>query len=117
MQYKDIAIIKCKGHSTDTGDVSKGNAAADVAAKAVARSDSLNIMYTKSMATNQQTLLSLDDLSQMQQAADKEEVLKWETRGCRYRIMGVPGRQTCRPTTYIAIACPIKMDMCAKGAW
>uniref|UniRef100_A0A3P8VXG3 Gypsy retrotransposon integrase-like protein 1 n=1 Tax=Cynoglossus semilaevis TaxID=244447 RepID=A0A3P8VXG3_CYNSE len=76
---KRVAVIKCKGHDTGTDKVTKGNNAADQAAKQTA--GYLDRMILMCSETEMQPTMTMDGLIQLQNKASPQEKTLWKARG------------------------------------
>ncbi|XP_039649881.1 uncharacterized protein LOC120555272 [Perca fluviatilis] len=74
-----VAIVKCKGHSNTQDRVSKGNEAADSAAKTAAGYLAHHLMMTADLETRAE--LSKETIIELQARASPQEKTVWKSRG------------------------------------
>lgn len=90
---KEIAVVHYPGHTRDTTVISKGNALADVAAKAVARQPAAKIM---AVTSDKRSWPDVDHPKELYQSVvtseEKEQWKKWEAVGDEDEIWTTGGK-------------------------
>ncbi|GAB0210142.1 hypothetical protein GRJ2_003480000 [Grus japonensis] len=75
---KEIAVIHCPAHTKDTTEISKGNALADVAAKAAAQQSLRECMVALSMVNQCEWTSLMDPKTMYGKDCSTEETKQWE---------------------------------------
>uniref|UniRef100_A0A3B1IGT4 ribonuclease H n=1 Tax=Astyanax mexicanus TaxID=7994 RepID=A0A3B1IGT4_ASTMX len=81
MKPKDIAIVKCAAHKKDMSKVSRGNNAADEAAKAVIGANTSGEIFLVTHAVDLEDNVTLRDVALMQEAVPDVDKRLWQDRG------------------------------------
>ncbi|KAG1933982.1 transmembrane protein 161B [Pimephales promelas] len=93
--YAEVAVCKCQAHTTGIDEVSRGNRAADLAAKAAAL---LPVQITTAVQMQEE----LGDVEIMQQHASPSDKEKWRKAGCVF-VNGQwrgPNNKPCLPSHF-----------------
>lgn len=81
MKPKEIAIAKCAAHKSDASRVSRGNHAADAAAKAVTGADGPGDVLLVTHHCDLEEKITLEDIALMQDEASTLDKDLWTSRG------------------------------------
>ena len=81
MKPREIAISKVAAHKTDSSRITKGNVAADAAAKAVAGANKPGKVLLVTHSVDFEKNISLDDLVMLQNEANEIDKDLWRDRG------------------------------------
>lgn len=89
MKPKEIAIAKCAAHKSDSSRVTRGNNAADEAAKAAANAHNTEKVLLVTHAVDLEDNITLRDIVLMQEGANVMDKQLWETRGASQDATGL----------------------------
>ena len=89
MKPKEIAIAKCAAHRSDTSRVTRGNNAADDAAKAAAGADKPGKVLLVTHEIELEDNITLKDIMLMQNEANAVDKQLWQARGASQDATGL----------------------------
>lgn len=89
MKLKEIAIAKCAAHKTDQSRISRGNKAADEAAKAVTGANRPGKVLLVTQEVNLENTVTLQDIVAMQNDASPLDKQLWKDRGATQDSSGL----------------------------